>query len=196
METLTGSFKVSSVMLPLSDFKSMFRSRSGVCKWIFPLSDSASIFPAAFSITILPLSDFSFMVFTFAPFKTILPLAAAIKEKQIHKIGLLGTRYTMEMDFYKSRLAAGGLEVLLPSEQERTEINRIIFEELCMGTVREASRNFFLEAMQSLAADGAEGIILGCTEIGLLVRKEHTGIPLFDTTTIHAKAAVDYALSN
>lgn len=122
--------------------------------------------------------------------------AGAIKEKQLQKIGLLGTRYTMEMDFYKSRLAVGGLEVLIPSEHERTEINRIIFEELCMGTVRETSRNFFLEAMQSLAADGAEGIILGCTEIGLLVQKEHTGIPLFDTTMIHAKAAVAYALNN
>ncbi|MCP2033862.1 aspartate racemase [Planomicrobium sp. HSC-17F08] len=122
--------------------------------------------------------------------------AAAIKEKQIQKIGLLGTRYTMEMDFYKSRLAAGGLEVLIPGEQKRTEINRIIFEELCMGTVSETSRTFFLDAIQSLVAEGAEGIILGCTEIGLLVQEGHTDIPLFDTTRIHVKAAVDYALSN
>ncbi|MBZ5200162.1 aspartate/glutamate racemase family protein [Planomicrobium chinense] len=122
--------------------------------------------------------------------------AAAIKEKQIQKIGLLGTRYTMEMDFYKSRLAAGGLEVLIPGEQERTEINRIIFEELCMGTVSETSRTFFLDVIQSMVAEGAEGIILGCTEIGLLVQEGHTDIPLFDTTRIHVKVAVDYALSN
>lgn len=122
--------------------------------------------------------------------------AAAIKEKQIQKIGLLGTRYTMEMDFYKSRLAAGGLEVLIPEEQKRAKINRIIFEELCMGTVSETSRTVFLDAIQSLVAEGAEGIILGCTEIGLLVQEGHTDIPLFDTTRIHVKAAVDYALSN
>lgn len=121
--------------------------------------------------------------------------AHAVNERQFRKVGLLGTRYTMEMDFYKARLSAAGLEVLIPDEQERAEINRIIFEELCMGIVSETSRTFFLETIHRLTADGAEGVVLGCTEIGLLIEEKYTDIPLFDTARIHAKVAVDYALS-
>lgn len=118
-----------------------------------------------------------------------------ICERGIRKVGLLGTKYTMEMDFYKSRLIAGGLEVLIPEEKEREEINRIIFEELCIGALVETSRIFFQRAIRKLVEGGAEGIILGCTEIGLLIKEEHADVPLFDTTVIHAQLAVKHALS-
>ncbi|WKA58043.1 aspartate/glutamate racemase family protein [Planococcus shenhongbingii] len=121
--------------------------------------------------------------------------ARRIHDRQIRKVGLLGTTYTMEMDFYKSRLTSNGVEVLIPEEKEREEINRIIFEELCMGKAVPSSREFFQETIQKLASKGAEGIVLGCTEIGLLIQEKHAAIPLFDTTAIHAQAAVEQALS-
>ncbi|MDN7244942.1 aspartate/glutamate racemase family protein [Planococcus shenhongbingii] len=121
--------------------------------------------------------------------------ARRIQDRQIQKVGLLGTTYTMEMDFYKSRLTSSGLEVLIPEEKEREEINRIIFEELCMGKAVPSSREFFQETIRKLASKGAEGIVLGCTEIGLLIQEKHAAIPLFDTTAIHAQAAVEQALS-
>lgn len=120
--------------------------------------------------------------------------AAKIKNAGIRKIGLLGTRYTMEMDFYKSRLAASGLDVLIPKESDRGEINRIIFEELCLGEIRTDSKTYFLSVIEKLLESGAEGIILGCTEIGLLIKTEDISDPLFDTTAIHALAAVEKAL--
>ncbi|MFD1861755.1 aspartate/glutamate racemase family protein [Planococcus chinensis] len=120
--------------------------------------------------------------------------AVKVKSAGIRKIGLLGTRYTMEMDFYKSRLKAHGLEVVIPEESERQEINRIIFEELCLGEIRETSKAFCLKAISKLEKSGAEGVILGCTEIGLLVKSEDTDALLFDTTAIHALAAMEKAL--
>lgn len=120
--------------------------------------------------------------------------AAKIKNAGIRKISLLGTRYTMEMDFYKSRLAASGLDVSIPEESDRQEINRIIFEELCRGEIRTDSKTYFLSVIEKLLKNGAEGIVLGCTEIGLLIKMEDTAVPLFDTTAIHALAGVEKAL--
>lgn len=119
----------------------------------------------------------------------------ALREAGIRKTGLLGTRYTMQQDFYKGRLAEAGFEVAVPSEPYIAELNRIIFEELCVGEIREASRQYFARAIDDLKAQGCEAVILGCTEIGLLVRSEDSALPLFDTTVIHAKAAAKRALA-
>ena len=121
--------------------------------------------------------------------------AARIKARGIQNIGLLGTRFTMEEDFYKGRLVAKhGLNVLIPDEAERADVHRIIYEELVVGDIRPDSKARYIEIMQHLAARGAEGVILGCTEIGLLVGQEDSAIPVFDTTLIHAQVAVEYAL--
>jgi aspartate racemase len=112
----------------------------------------------------------------------------------ITKIGLLATRFTMEQDFYRGRLERNGLEVLVPNADERAEIHRIIYEELCLGVIRDASRETYRAIMANLVARGAQGLILGCTEIGLLVGASDTTVPVFDTTRIHAEAAVDWAL--
>ena len=129
----------------------------------------------------------------------LLNIADATAEKIIaagmQKIALLGTRFTMEEDFYKGRLVdAFGLEVLVPNNAEMDVIHRVIYQELCLGKIDNNSRQKYLDVIDRLKGEGAEGVILGCTEIGLLVRQEDTGAPLFDTTEIHAKAAVEYAL--
>jgi aspartate racemase len=121
--------------------------------------------------------------------------AARIKSQEIKKIGLLGTRFTMEEDFYKGRLVEKHkLNVIIPNADERRIVHQVIYDELCKGKIKESSRAKFLEIMKYLVEDGAEGIILGCTEIGLLVKQENSLVPLFDTTKIHAEAAVDFAL--
>lgn len=109
-------------------------------------------------------------------------------------VGLLGTKYTMEQDFYKARIEANGLQVLVPNDVERARINQIIFEELCLGEIKEESKEYFLQVMKHLVGEGAEGIILGCTEIGLLVKEKDIDIHLFDTAKIHAISAVKFAL--
>lgn len=121
---------------------------------------------------------------------------SALQAQGIRRVALLGTRYTMEQDFYKQRLLDGGLEVLIPPAADRQEINRIIFQELCQGTISPASKATFLRVLEDLAAAGAEGAILGCTEIGLLISQGDTALPLFDTTLIHARAAAEIALGN
>ena len=118
----------------------------------------------------------------------------ALKAAGIRKVGLLGTRYTMQQDFYKGRLAEAGFEVRVPAEEYIEELNRIIFEELCVGVILEESRQTFVKAIEDLKAQGCEGVILGCTEIGLLVRPEDSCLPTFDTTVIHAQAAAKKAL--
>ena len=118
----------------------------------------------------------------------------ALKEAGIQKVGLLGTRYTMQQDLYKGRLAQAGFEVCVPAEGFLAGLNRIIFEELCVGVIKEASRRFFAQAIEDLKEQGCEAVILGCTEIGLLVRPEDSALPLFDTTVIHAQAAAKRAL--
>jgi aspartate racemase len=112
----------------------------------------------------------------------------------IKTIGLLGTKYTMEQDFYKSRLEAQGISVLVPQETDRVIVNTVIYNELCLGKIIDQSRAQYKRIIANLIEQGAEGIILGCTEIGLLVKPEDSKVPLFDTTLIHAKGAVDYAL--
>ncbi len=109
-------------------------------------------------------------------------------------VGLLGTRFTMEQDFYRGRLEARGIRVLTPSEPDREIVHRVIYDELCKGTVSDESRKRFLEIIDRLGAAGAGAVIEGCTEIGMLVRPADTGMPLFDTTGIHARAAVAAAL--
>jgi aspartate racemase len=111
------------------------------------------------------------------------------------QIGLLGTRYTMEEDFYKGRLENNfGLEVLVPQPAGRDLVHRVIYEELVVGAIKPESKRAYLEVIQELAERGAQGVILGCTEIGLLVKEADSPLPLFDTAAIHAQAAVEYAL--
>lgn len=110
-------------------------------------------------------------------------------------VGLLGTAFTMEQDFYRGRLAQQGLTVLTPEAEDRAIVHRVIYEELVLGIVREESRTEYLRIIDELAAHGAQGVIEGCTEIGMLVQQAHTRVPLFDTTAIHAQAAVDAALA-
>ncbi len=121
--------------------------------------------------------------------------AERIKAEGIQNIGLLGTRFTMEQEFYAGRLKEKhGLRVILPSEEDREIVHRVIYEELVLGIVRDESRREYLRIMDDLRAQGAEGVIEGCTEIVMLVQQAHTDIPLFDTTSIHAEAAVEMAL--
>lgn len=120
--------------------------------------------------------------------------AEELARAHIRKTGLLGTRYTMEQDFYWERLEKQGFQVMIPEEEERELVNRVIFEELCQGILLEDSKRAFLDIIERLTARGAEGIILGCTEIGLLVHQEDTAAKLFDTTKIHAEKAVRFAL--
>ncbi|WP_245611625.1 aspartate/glutamate racemase family protein [Methanolacinia paynteri] len=119
-----------------------------------------------------------------------------IKEQGLSKVGLLGTKYTMEEGFYKDRLMEKyGIEVIIPNETEREIVNDVIFDELCAGNISDVSREKYVRIIKHLEEQGAEGVILGCTEIPLLVKQEDVDIPVFDTMTIHAQAAVDYALA-
>lgn len=118
-----------------------------------------------------------------------------LKSAGIRQIGLVGTRYTMEQPFYRDRIEQQfGIDVLVPDLAERDAIHRIIFEELCQGVISDASRSVFLDAISALAGRGAQGVILGCTEIALLVKPSDTDVPLFDTTQIHVDQAVRWAL--
>jgi aspartate racemase len=115
----------------------------------------------------------------------------------LNKVGLLGTKFTMEETFYKDRLIERhGLEIIIPTEPEREVVHRVIYDELCLGEIRGASKECYVQIMDRLVEEGAQGIILGCTEIGLLVCQEDSPGPLFDTTRIHAEAAVEYALGS
>ena len=121
--------------------------------------------------------------------------AEKTKVEGLSKVGLLGTRFTMEDDFYKGRLIdKHGLDVIVPTEDERLAVHQIIYDELCLGEIRQASRQRYVGIMDNLVRRGAQGIILGCTEIGLLVGAEDASVPVFDTTRIHAEAAVAFAL--
>ncbi len=121
--------------------------------------------------------------------------ADEIKSRGLRRIGLLGTKYTMEGDFYKGRLVdRHDLEVIVPDDEGRETVHRVIYDELCTGERKESSRAEFIRIMETLAARGAEGIVLGCTELGLLVSDEDSRVPLFDTARVDATAAVEYAL--
>ncbi|MED2151319.1 aspartate/glutamate racemase family protein, partial [Bacillus thuringiensis] len=119
--------------------------------------------------------------------------AKAIKRKDIQKVGLLGTTYTMEQDFYKSRIEENNIKVIVPSEKNRKEINKVIYTELCLGKIVSQSREYYKRVIEELVQKGAQGIILGCTEIGLLIKQEDVSVPIFDTTHIHAIEAVKVA---
>jgi aspartate racemase len=121
--------------------------------------------------------------------------AEAIMKEGLKTVGLLGTRYTMEEDFYKGRLSEKfGLEVLIPDKQDREIVHKVIYDELCLGKINRTSKEKFKEIISGLKKEGAQGIILGCTEIPLLIKQDDLTMPVFDTTRIHAKAGVEFAL--
>lgn len=120
--------------------------------------------------------------------------AEKILEKGLKNIALLGTKYTMEQDFYKSKLIEKGINVIIPDKNDIETINEVIYDELCLGTINSNSKKKFLEIVDKLRSKGAEGIILGCTEIGLLIKNEDTDVPLFDTAIIHAEQAAMYSI--
>ncbi|OOM73873.1 aspartate/glutamate racemase family protein [Clostridium sp. BL-8] len=120
-----------------------------------------------------------------------------IIKSKIKKVGLLGTSFTMEQDFYKKVLKDNfNIDVIIPSREEREIIHKIIYDELCKGIINEESKDHYIKIINSLASNGAEGIVLGCTEIPLLIKQEDIDIPLFDTTTIHSISAAEFALTN
>ncbi len=120
--------------------------------------------------------------------------AEEVQKMKLKKVGLLGTKYTMEGDYYKDTLNNYGIETVVPEETDREKINSIIFDELCVGIIKESSREILKNIISKLRSKGAEGIILGCTEIPLLVKQENVSIPVFDTLMIHAVSAVELAL--
>ena len=135
---------------------------------------------AAVGIPLLPIGDAA---------------AAAMRRAGLETVGLLGTAFTMEQDFYRDRLAGHGLRVLTPPAAERAEVHRIIYDELCLGVVREESRQVFRDVILGLVQAGAEGVVLGCTEIELLVSDADSPVPVFPTTRLHVEAAVDASLA-
>lgn len=122
------------------------------------------------------------------------PTASAITKAGLKRVGLLGTAFTMEKAFYRDRLAAAGLDIMIPDAADRREVHRVIYEELVAGKIEETSRAAYREVIARLVERGAEAIVLGCTEIMLLVDQSDSAVPLFDTTSLHALAAVDLAL--
>ena len=123
------------------------------------------------------------------------PTGHALRAAGIERVGLLGTRYTMEQAFYTGRLRERyALDTLVPNESDRADVHRIIYDELCHGAIRDDSRRVYQRVISDLAARGAQAVILGCTEITLLIKPEHAALPVFDTTALHAQAAVDWAI--
>ncbi|MFJ8072036.1 aspartate/glutamate racemase family protein [Peribacillus sp. NPDC096447] len=120
--------------------------------------------------------------------------AKQIQKSKISTVGLLGTKYTMEQCFYKTRIESNGIKVLIPIDEDRKVINKVIYEELCLGKIQQSSRDYYKNVIKGLVDDGAEGLILGCTEIGLLIKPEDSEVPLFNTAVIHAIEAVNMAL--
>ncbi len=121
--------------------------------------------------------------------------AQAVSRTGLAPVGLLGTAFTMEQDFYRDRLTSHGLRVLIPPPDDRAEVHRIIYEELCLGVVREESRQAYRDAIVRLVQAGAEGVVLGCTEIELLISDTDSPVPVFPTTRLHVEAAVDASLA-
>ncbi len=119
---------------------------------------------------------------------------AEIKKKGLKKVGLIGTKFAMNKPYYREGLAKYGIKVVVPDEEDQKEVGRVIFEELAYGVLKDESRQNYLAIMDRLKKKGAQGVILGCTEIPLLIKQEHTKIPVFDTTTIHAEAAFQHAI--
>ncbi|MFB9974001.1 aspartate/glutamate racemase family protein [Allobacillus sp. SKP2-8] len=129
------------------------------------------------------------------PFLHIVDAVAVESDNmQISRVGLLGTKYTLKLDFFKDRLKERNIDPVLPSDPQIDEMNRIIFEELVLGELHDSSKDYFIKVMQELKRNGAEAIVLGCTEIGLLIKEDDFQLPLIDTTAIHAKKAVEWAI--
>lgn len=122
--------------------------------------------------------------------------AQAIIARNIQKVALLGTQFVMQQDFYKQGLATFNIDTIVPDASTQAEIHRIIFQELCVGQIHQASKSYYLDVINQLKQQGAEGVILGCTEIGLLIQQNDLDIPAFDTAQIHAQMAVDFILGN
>jgi aspartate racemase len=122
--------------------------------------------------------------------------AETLKERGFEKAALLGTRFTMNQDFYKEKLREGGISVIIPEVKDAEEIDRIIFQELCLGIVTEESRQKYLDIIERLAQKGAQAVILGCTEIGMLISQKDTNVPVFDTTVLHAEKAAGLAIED
>ena len=123
-------------------------------------------------------------------------LAAQLKQAGVRKLGLLATRFTMEQEFYRARLESHGIEVVVPNAADRETVHRVIYDELCQGLVRDASRDAYRAVIARLADAGVEAVALACTEIAMLISQHDSPVPLFDTTEIHARATVDLALSD
>ena len=121
--------------------------------------------------------------------------AASIRQAGLQRVGLLGTRFTMEQDFYRQRMRTQGIDVLVPDAPGRDDVHRIIYEELCQGRIIDASRERYRQIIAALVEDGAEAVILGCTEITLLVDANDAAVPLFDTTALHARAAALHSVA-
>ena len=122
------------------------------------------------------------------------PTIAALQHAGVNRVGLIGTRFTMEDDFYRARLQAAGLQVCVPGAPDRAEVHRVIFDELCLGQIVASSRQRYLAIIEALRADGAQAVILGCTEMAMLVSQADTSMPLLDTTSLHADAAAQWLL--
>lgn len=122
--------------------------------------------------------------------------AARLQQEGVNKVGLLGTRFTMEQDFYKGRLADKfAIQTIVPDKEQRELVHNVIYQELCQGQIKPESKAVFVSAIESLAQQGAQTVILGCTEIGMLINQKDTSVPLLDTTSVHAEAAVCMALT-
>jgi aspartate racemase len=122
--------------------------------------------------------------------------AEKLKEQGITTVGLLGTKYTMTQDFYKSKLVEAGIHVLIPNDDDVETVNSVIYHELCLGNIRRESKEAYLSVIKKLADAGAQGVILGCTEIGLLIKQADVALPVFDTTLIHAEKAALASIGN
>jgi aspartate racemase len=122
--------------------------------------------------------------------------ATAVTAAGLTRVGLLATRYTMEQEFYRDRLATHGIRAITPNETDRHAVQRIIYDELCVGRVEPTSRDRLLDIARSLGGEGAEGVVLGCTELELSITQDHLDVPVFPTTTLHCAAALDLALHN
>ncbi|GGQ14835.1 aspartate/glutamate racemase family protein [Streptosporangium pseudovulgare] len=123
-------------------------------------------------------------------------VGAEVRARGMRKVGLLGTRFTMEQPFYRDRLAAHGFDVVVPRREQRELVHRVIFDELVRGVLRESSRDAYAQVVADLAADGAEGVILGCTEIELLITEKDAAVPLLPSARLHAEAAAGFALAD
>jgi aspartate racemase len=123
-------------------------------------------------------------------------VGAEVRARGMRKVGLLGTQFTMEQDFYLDRLAAHGFDVVVPRREQRELVHRVIFDELVRGVLRESSRDAYAQIIDDFAADGAEGVILGCTEIELLITEKDSAIPVLPSALLHAEAAADFALAD